>query len=308
MRDAGLRSEHQAELQVGALMLVAIVMLVAGVLWVSDVDIGGNRFGFHVLSPRAAQVSEASRVYLHGVDVGSVESVELADGGVLLSLKVKEKVSIPADSRAEIVPSGFLGSQMVKLVPGGADRLLAAGDTIAGGTGNDLQGLARQLGGQAEDVLDRTARVLSDSTIRAVESGAGDLAGTLEETRRLVREERETVGELLEELRATASNLDRATSGPELRRTVARLDTLTAELGRASEGLTASSRSLSSILEKADRGEGSLGKLVNDDRLYEEMSAAAENLQRASEELGLLAKDLRENPGKYLKDLKFSVF
>lgn len=308
MRDAGLRSEHQAELQVGALVLVAIVMLIAGVIWVSDADIGGNRFQFHVLSPEAAQVSEASRVYLHGVDVGSVEKVELADRGVVLSLRVKEKVSIPADSRAEIVPSGFLGSQMVQLVPGGADRRLAAGDTIAGGTGNDLQGLARQLGGQAEDMLDRTARVLSDSTIRAVQSSAGDLAGTLEQTRAMVREERETVGRLLEELRSTASNLDRATSGPELERTVARLDTLTAELSRASEGLTSSSRSLASILEKTDAGEGSLGKLVNDDRLYERMTAAAENLQRASEEISLLTKDLRENPGKYLKDLKFSVF
>lgn len=289
-------------------MLAGIVALLGGVAWVAGLDLGGDRWSFHVLAPRASQVSEGSRVYLHGVDVGSVERVRLAEDGVVLDLRVGGEVEIPTDSRAVIKPSGFLGSQMVELVPGGARDRLAAGDTIAGGTGRDLQTLASELGGRAEDVLDRTARMLSDSTVRAVQSGAGDLAGTLEETRRLVREERRTVGRLLEELRATASNLDRATAGPELERTVSRLDTLTAELSRASEGLSASSRSLSSILEKTDRGEGSLGKLVNDDRLYERMTSAAENLEVASEEVAALTRDLRQNPGKYLKGLKFSVF
>ena len=309
MRDPGLRSEHEAELQVGLLVLGGIVALLAGVAWVAGLDLGGDRYGFHVLAPRASQVSQGSRVYLHGVDVGSVEGVRLADGdGVLLDLRVSGSVELPADSRAVIKPSGFLGTQMVELMPGGAGETVARGDTIAGGTGRDLQSLASDLGGTAEEVLDRTARLLSDSTIRAVESGAGDLAGTLEQTRAMVREERETVGRLLEELRATASNLDRATSGPALERTVARMDSLTAELAEAGEGLTASSRSLASVLEKADAGEGTLGKLVNDDRLYERMSAAAENLQRASEEVALLSQDLRENPRKYLENLDFSVF
>lgn len=308
MRDPGLRSEHQAELQVGLLVLGGIVALLAGVAWVAGLDIGTERYGFHVLAPRASQVSQGSRVYVHGVDVGSVSGVRLVDQGVLLDLRVSGQVELPADSRAVIKPSGFLGSQMVELEPGGAEELVASGDTIAGGTGRDLQSLAGELGGRAEELLDRTNRILADSTIRAVRSGAEDLSGTLEETRRMVRAERETVGELLAELRSTAANLDRATSGEKLERTVARLDTLTAELSEAGEGLTASSRSLSSILGKADRGEGTLGRLVNDERLYEKMTAAAENLQVVSEEVAALSREVRENPERYLKHLDFSVF
>lgn len=307
MRDPGLRSEHRAELQVGGLVLAAIVVLIAGVVWITGADVGGERFRFHVFSPQAAQVSEGSRVYLHGVDVGSVRSVRLAERGVVLGLEVSSDVSIPVDSRAEIAPSGFLGTQMVNLVPGGADRRLAAGDTIAGGTGADLQGLARELGQQAGDVLERTARVLSDTTIGSIESGADDMAAGLRELRQLVESERRTLESLVESLDRTSRNLEGAT-GPELERTVARLDSLTAELNRTGEGLTSSSRSLSSILEKVDRGEGSLGRLVNDRGLYESMTAAAENLQSASEQIALLSKDLRENPRKYLQGVKFSVF
>ncbi len=307
MRDPGLRSEHTAELQVGGLVLAAIVVLVAGVVWITGVDIGGEQFRFYVTSPQAAQVSEGSRVYLHGVDVGSVRNVGLAERGIVLELEVSGDVAIPEDSRAEIAPSGFLGSQMVNLIPGGAERRLTAGDTIAGGTGSDLQGLARDLGHRAEDVLDRTARVLSDTAIRSLNSGADDLAGTLHELRALVEEERSTLRTLVENLDRTSENLAGAT-GPELRSTVGRLDSLTAELNRTSEELTASSRSLSSILAKVDRGDGSLGRLVNDEGLYRSMTAAAENLQSASEEIALLSRDLRENPEKYLRDLKFSVF
>lgn len=308
MRDPGLRSEHKAELQVGLLVLLAIVGLVAGVAWITGADIGGERFQLHALAPDAAQVSRGSRVYLHGVDVGSVNQVRLTERGVVLVLDVTSDVTIPVDSRAVIEPSGFLGSQMVQLRPGGADRLLSGGDTISAGTGASLQSMATELGGRAEEVLQRTARILSDSTVEALQSGAGDLSATLEGTRRLVEREREAVGRLLESLNTTSSNLARATSGPELERTLARIDSLTRELNRTSEGLDASSESLASILEKVDRGEGSLGRLVNDGRLYEKVAAAAENLQAASEEVALLTRDIRRRPERYLSGVSFSVF
>lgn len=308
MRDPGLRSEHRAELQVGLLVLLAAAAVVVGVVWITDTDVGGERFQFHALAPDAAQVSSGARVYLHGVDVGSVRDIRLGDQGVMLGLDVTGDVDIPRDSRAIIEPSGFLGSQMIRLVPGGAQERLTAGDTIAAGTGQSLQSVATRLGGRAEDVLDRTARILSDSTVRALRTGAGDLSGTLRELRGLVRAERETLGRLLESLNRTSDNLDRATSGPELERTVTRIDSLTRELNRTSEGLTASSESLASILDKMDRGEGSLGKLVNDDRLYDRVSAAAENLQSASEEVAALSKDIRQRPGRYLEGVSFSVF
>lgn len=308
MRDPGLRSEHRAELQVGALVLVSLVAMVAGIVWITGADIGGERFRFHVLAPEAAQVSGGSRVYLHGVDVGAVQNVRLVPEGALLQVEVRGEVSLPADSRALIKPSGFLGSQMVQLVPGGASRAVSPGDTIAGGTGEDLQTVAAELSSQAEAVLERTARVLSDTTVASLQSSARDLSGSMAELRGLVESERETLQALVRSLRRTSENLSAATDSPRLERTVAQIDTLTARLSRTSAELDASSESLNSILAKMDRGEGTLGKLVNDDRLYERATAAAENLQAASEEIALLSQDLRQNPDKYLGNLKFSVF
>ena len=48
--------------------------------------------------------------------------------------------------------------------------------------------------------------------------------------------------------------------------------------------------------------------MVNDDELYERLTGATENIQAASEEIALLTRDVREQPDKYLGNLKFSVF
>lgn len=308
MRDPGLRSEHRAEIQVGLLVLLALVALVAGVMWVTGADLGGDRLRLFAMTPQAAQVSEGSRVYLHGVDVGSVEEVKLTRDGAVMALDVSGEVTLPADSRAVIRSAGFLGNQMVELVPGSADRRVAAGDTLSAGPSPSLQEMAQELGGQAETLLERSSRVLSDSTVRAVQSGAADLSATLAEVRGLVEEERETLSSLIASLERTSTNLAEATSGPHLERTLARIDSLTGTLERTSQGLDSSSRSLASILEKVDEGEGSLGKLVNDERLYERITAAAANLQTASEEIGLLSRDIRQRPERYLSGVDFSVF
>jgi phospholipid/cholesterol/gamma-HCH transport system substrate-binding protein len=308
MRDPGLRTQHGAEVQVGVLVLVSIIALVWGVVWLSGSGIGGGSFAFAVFTPNAQQMTPGSRVYLHGVDVGSVDHVGLAKGGVVLDVSVSQTVTLPRDSKAVIQSSGFLGTQTLVLEPGKAPEPLAAGDTIAAVPAPDLQTMAGSLGKDAQSVLDRTQRLLADSVIAAMHSSAEDLSGTMHDLRGLVDSERQTLASLIESLDKTSSQLAGATSGPELQETLVRIDSLTGRLHETSKGLDASSRSLASILEKVDGGQGSLGKLVNDANLYDKVTAAAENIQSASEEIALLTKDIRERPERYLKGLKFSVF
>lgn len=308
MRDPGLRSEHAAELQVGALVLVAIIVLVWGVIWITSSGIGGGGFFFHVFTPNAQQITAGDRVFLHGVDVGSVSHVGLAPRGVLLDVSVSPQVSLPRDTKASIQSAGFLGTQVLVLEPGKASQPLAAGDTIRAAPAAGLQAMATSLGKDAQSVLDRTSRLLGDSAIAALHSSAEDLAGTMHDLRGLVDSERATLASLIDGLEKTSSQLATATSGPELQQTLVHIDSLTGRLHETSRGLDASSRSLASILEKVDAGNGSLGKLVNDASLYDKVTAAAENLQSASEEIALLTKDIRQRPERYLKGLKFSVF
>jgi phospholipid/cholesterol/gamma-HCH transport system substrate-binding protein len=308
MRDPGLRNQYRTELQVGALLLLSFIALVLGIGWISGARPGGDRLTVYAVAPEAAAVTEGTRVSLLGVDVGEVTRVQLQQDAVVLELIITFDGSIPRDTRGEIRTSGFLGTMVVALEPGAASEVLTVGDTIQAAAAAGLQDLAGALGTKAGDLLAQSRKLLSDTLISDMHATAGSLAAGTEHLRILLEREATALESLIEALDRAAQELAEATSGPEIDRTVANIDSLTGRLAVASDDLGASSRSLASILEKVDRGEGTLGRIVNDPGLYDRLTAATENIQVASEEIALLTRDLREQPEKYLKDLKFSVF
>jgi phospholipid/cholesterol/gamma-HCH transport system substrate-binding protein len=80
----------------------------------------------------------------------------------------------------------------------------------------------------------------------------------------------------------------------ELDQAIARADSTLVELQAAGGNLARATSSLESILERLDRGEGTLGRLTTDEALYE-------NFNSTLEEVRALARDLRENPGRYIR-------
>jgi phospholipid/cholesterol/gamma-HCH transport system substrate-binding protein len=245
---------------------------------------------------------------LRGVPVGEVEEVRLVGEGVVIRLKASPNGRLSSDTYASIETAGFLGQMIVGLRPGLAADNLVSGDTISARVLPGLTGLADQLGDQAGNVLERTQRLLSDDLIASVESGAGAFAGTMGELEAMLERQSHTLEQLIESLSGMSAQLSDATDGPELERTVANIDSLTARLATASEQFGASSVALASILQKIDNGDGSMGKLLNDPVLYDRMAAAMENMQAATEEIALLTKDIREQPQRYLAGLEISVF
>lgn len=303
MRDAGVRDRHRAELQVGALVIVSLLVLFVGVLWISGVSIGGDELTVYARSEDAAQVKTGDVVLYRGVRLGSVRDVRIADGAVVLSLSLsgEQAGSLPSDSRAVLQSGGFLGTQQVRIVAGDARSTLRSGDTISARPAPELTQVATQLSSEAEGVLGRTRRLLSERTVSSVERSTEHFAGTMERIHELVRREQGSLERLISHLDSVTARLESASGGRRLEETVASLDTLTARLKRTSGELEASSSSLSSILAKMDRGDGTLGKLLNDDRLYDRARNAMANLERASEEITALTADIRRRPGRYLR-------
>lgn len=307
MRDAGVRDRHRAELQVGALVIVSILVLFGGVLWISGVSLTGDELTVYARSEDAAEVKTGDVVLYRGVRLGSVRGVRIADGAVVLALSLsgEEAIRLPADSRAVLQSGGFLGSRQVRIVAGDADATLESGDTISARPVPELTRVASDLSSEASGVLSRTRRLLSDQTLSSVQRSTEHFAGSLEKIHELVREEQGSLKRLITHLDSVSARLEAASDGPRVERTVANLDSLTSRLKTTSAELEKSSASLSSVLAKMDRGEGTLGKLLNDDQLYQRARDAMANVQRASEEITALTADIRRRPGRYLK---FSLF
>lgn len=307
MRDPGLR-DRGAEIQVGMLVILTAVVLVAGLFWISGSPFRGRTLKVSGLASDAGQITPDSKVYLRGVEVGNVDDVRLEATHVLLSLSLHAGIDVPADTRGEIKPAGFLGQQMIDLVPGVSTLALAAGDTIRLGRTSDIMSMASSLGDETGVLLERVEAVLSERMIDNLAASSEAFTAAMRQLEELMAGEREAVHSLLASMNEASRQLAALTGSDELERTLANLDTLSSRLAAASENFDQTSESLATITTRLADGEGSLGMMLTDDELYFGVTEMLANLQAASEEIALLLQDIRERPDRYLKDIKISVF
>jgi phospholipid/cholesterol/gamma-HCH transport system substrate-binding protein len=130
----------------------AIVIVVAVVFFVFAyriADVGAASGGYQV-DARFSQVSglvTGSDVRLSGIKVGSVvdQKLDPKTYEAIVTLAIAPDVKLPSDSSAQVTSEGLLGGSYVSLQPGGAEEMLANGDTIEFTQGSvDLMSLIGQ--------------------------------------------------------------------------------------------------------------------------------------------------------------------
>jgi phospholipid/cholesterol/gamma-HCH transport system substrate-binding protein len=289
------RRKQKLELWLGLLVIVSAVVVMWGYFWLTGQPLGERGYTVYVTLPNAEGVERGDRVKLSGVEVGVVRSVDLvASDRVLVRLWLHRDLQLPADSRALLQSVGVFGAVIVVLRPGSTTDLATDGDTLAVGRSSSLMDLAGDLGDRADAVLQQIQRLLADTAIDNVHGSLSSLQSAVRQMERLLRENGDDFAELSRSLRLTAETLRDKISGVEVEQTAADLEATAASMAETSEILRRSAESLESIAAKIDAGEGTLGLLVNEPGLYEDLQAATKNISA-------LAEDIRLNPGRYIK-------
>lgn len=290
--------------------MFAVAMILCawgGIRFLSGVDIFSRNVDYYAVYDQVNGVQGASPVMMRGVKVGTVSEIlfdPARSSQVVLRLTIRRQYPIPADSEAKIVSSSLMGSKAVEIVLGESPERLEKGDTIRSGYSRDMMDTAlteldffKEKISRLTDELSRTLTGVST----LVEDNAANIGG-------LTAHLNSIAGNLDEVLSAEKSGLRSAVAGisefsQTLGRNAGRVDTLMGNLTRFSDNLAeadlnAAVGRLNDILDRIDSGEGTVGKLMNDAVLYE-------NLRQASENLSVLLADLKENPKRYVH---FSLF
>ena len=302
-----VRRRRDRELWVGAFALFGVVAILVALFLLTDASTFRGRYVVSTSVTDAAGIRRGDPAQLRGVTIGRVRGFDIAAGGVTVHLEIEGEYRIPRDSRVQLRPGGLLEGMVAEVIPGTSAAPLRGGESMPGATTETLSGAVRRLTDASERVLERAQSLLSERTLENVESSSASLAELLRGLSAGVTEQRASLDQLSRSLVRSAGNLERAT-GPELQRSVARLDALT----RRAEGMTPpvertvasldrSTRALEAVLGRIDRGQGTLGRLSQDDALYVTATRTLGNLDRAATELGLLSRDIRKNPGRYVK-------
>ncbi len=149
----------------------------------------------------------------------------------------------------------------------------------------------------------KNANILLDpdreKSIKSSLAGVHDLTIELRET---LKRESGQINRVVANMDSLVSNV-RDLSETERSKVSGTLDNLESTSGRLNammDELQSTSTALGNILMRIDRGEGTIGKLLQDERLYEDAVRVAGKMDRLVTSLDELVVDLKSNPGRYV--------
>jgi phospholipid/cholesterol/gamma-HCH transport system substrate-binding protein len=291
--------------QVGIFVLVGILSVLFALFLLTDPGTFRGRYYVSTLVETAGGIRKGDPVQLRGVNIGRIRSFEIQDNGVRVRMELEGEYPVPSDSRVYLSSNGLLGGVIATILPGRSPQKLADGgilpSTDASGAGaSDIMATASAVGTRADTVLGRAQALLSQQTIGAVQTSATELQGLLVELSALATEQRRELQGLSGSLRRSAAGVEGATTRPELARAIARTDSISLRMDAAARSFNAAGESMASVVGRIDRGEGTLGRLSRDESLYNNLNAAAQNINTTATRYGTLAEDIQANPKKYL--------
>ncbi|MCY3713175.1 MAG: MlaD family protein [Gemmatimonadetes bacterium] len=293
------------EAKLGMVFLLAIIIFVWGLFYLKEWRVTGDTYLVDVRLSSAVGVKSSDPILVGGVRIGKVEAVTLDDMSPIVTLRVDEPFEIPEDSQVEVISRSVMGEKSINIRKGVSTVMVPPGGTIEGTAAPGISDMFTQVDSVTVNMrnLLKNANILldpeRDKSIKSSLTGMHDLI--IEVRQALKRESAQfnRVVSNMDSLVVNAKNL----SETEREKVSSMLDNLESTSGRLStmvDDLQTTSTALNNILTRIDRGEGTMGKLLQDDRLYEDAVRVAGKMDQLVTSLDELVVDLKSNPGRYV--------
>ncbi|GEM_PF-1828979 len=270
------------EFKVGLLGIVATVLGAGLVSRVDDRPSGdGGDYTLYAYLDSAEGVYPSTQVQIAGVPVGTVRKVVLEEDQALVTIDITSGAELPLDSTGELRLEGILGDKVFRIVPGVSEELMTDGDVLdTRSVGPNVDQLTTKVTKITEDVaaITTTLRTIieNEGTKDAFESTIENVRVLTEQITELTLANRAQVDNIAKNLSETSSTLNDVVN-----RTAASVQDELIAIEEATRKLDAALASVESIAAKVDEGEGTLGRLVNDDETISEIDATITQLQEA---------------------------
>ena len=302
------------ETLIGVFGALALTLLILGYNFLKGNDIFSKSYYYYAVYDQTDGIAPSNPVIYQGLKVGSVKKLSLIEesGKIVATLQLNKNMHIPIGTVAKIISSDLLGSKAVDLIfPKQHLIYHNLKDTVIGD--NELS-FSDQVSKQVLPVKLKAEKLLEslDSLVTsfqvlfatdALQRSVVNLSNTIEN----LNHSTGTVDSLLtsetSRIRSILHNVDAITHN--LKDNNARISAILKNTSIISDSLAKADfvntinqsriaiEKTNAILTKVNDGNGTLGMLVNDQALYNNLTTAASNLDK-------LMVDLKENPTKYI--------
>lgn len=293
------------EFKVGVLAVVSICIFFVGYNFMMGRDnIFTRGRDFFVRYNNTQGLSVGTKVMFNGFKVGMLRSLKMdEDQMIVAKLEITSDMPIPKDSKIKL-ESALLGGVTLKLILGTSKEQAEDGDELAAEYTSDIFNMVNSRIVNVTNSADSVMGTLNDFFHKdGLNSAIGELPLVLRELTRTIAEIRSTVSMIQPGLASTSKGMGEfSASLPEYDRQLREGLGHFNQLGRQVDSvrvaellnnLSVSSGKLASLMTKLEAGEGSAGKLLNDDQLYLDILKTNAELQK-------VMLDLKKYPEKYI--------
>tara|TARA_X000000950_G_scaffold286957_2_gene397453 strand:+ start:131 stop:1063 length:933 start_codon:yes stop_codon:yes gene_type:complete len=296
------------EVKSALLVLGGIVLFIYGFSFLKGNSIFKKGKTIHSVYDEVEGLVSGAKVSINGLSVGKVSRIDFLPSTtkILVTMDVREELDISTESTAMLYETGLIGGKAIALIPlFDKNNILKDGDTLKTKV---KPGLTELINRQIEPL-----QVKIESMLSSADSLFAGVSNVLD------NDTQNNMKNTLENLSITTKNLNKASLAAleildinkeqlnstfiNVKETSDNLKSITDSISNAQisftiREFTKTIEVLNNIVTAIDLGKGTLGKLINDESLYE-------NLNDASSELQSLLSDLKNHPKKYVH---FSMF
>ena len=289
------------EVQIALVAVVGVVILFFGMQFLKGLSIFSSGNDYVVKFNDVTGLSASSPIYVNGVKVGTVQSLDydpVRPDVILAAVEMDEELRLPQGTTAEIA-SDLLGNVRLELIlgPVGAP-LLAEGDTLLGAMQSGLMGKAAGMVPQIEQMLPKLDSILASvnalladpslsHSLHNIEAITASLTATTAQLHQLSAGLNRSVPGLMTKADGVLDNTQTLT------RNLSELD-----IAATLAGVNATLDNVQQMTAKLNSNDGTLGLLMRDQELYR-------NLNSTMAHADSLMIDLKSHPKRYVH---FSVF
>lgn len=297
------------ETKIGILAVVAVALLVLGFNFLKGRDLFDKSRKLQAVFHTVNGLASSNPVIINGLQVGTVYKMVEKDANldsIVVTLNFTKDINIPVNSLAYI-NKDLLGTTSLSIELGNSTMFTKNGDTLntAATSGlldevkaslnpalNNINGTLKSL----DSVIEVIGVIFDPATKFNIQKIVTNLTVSSANLESLLNSQTGALSKTLSNLKSVTGNL--AGQNATINRTLGNLDTATNKFAnlKLDETLTALNKTIAELntaVVKVNSPDGSIGLLLNDKKLYQ-------NLENTSRSLNILLDDLRVHPKRYV--------
>ncbi len=286
-------------LKVGLLTLAAMVSIVVMSLKITQNQSGfGKHIEYKTILDDASGILEKTPIKVAGINAGRIKSIELEGSKALLTFEIQESVKVTPNARLKIKSVGLLGDKFIDMNLGDSEaERLKEGSLIPSSGGEGFDNLAKDASAALNEVKE-IARTIKESLrddegrnmIKEIVTNINEMSASL---KRITTGNEDKVNQIIDDVKAISEQL--AFESDRFQK-----DSFASDLtkvGPILDKVDAAMTDLKIIMADMKDGKGTVGKLLRDDAVVDQVSQTLSSVNRLVNRINNVEADIGLSTG-----------